>query len=141
MKIKIFYCDAYYRGALVAALQHLKVLEEEKLTLGKLLRLTWWSRIAALMPGEVLEIGSDYQGNRVFILSVPLDKELLPKIYNTLASEFEKDGKLILIDALPEEQRFIKWGRWLAIFLGTTTLAHYFFLIGILKLKPSFKLA
>lgn len=134
LKNKIFYCNANYRAALIYALLHLKVLEKECVNFRKVLELTWWKRIRKLLPGQLLEIGMDNSNTKVFILSVPVEKELLPRIASKFVSEMSIEREFDLIDTLKVENKYIKIGRFFNFIYNKNPFSHYFFLFGILKL-------
>jgi len=137
LKDIIFFCDAYGRGALVRALFHLQVLDPGQATAVQLCRLTWWKRIDRLAPGQVLEVGRDARGNRIFVLWVKKDKELLPRLARTLAAASGRPGRMLLVDALEQNNWKTHLARFLARIFGRNLLSHYLFLSGLKNITPS----
>lgn len=131
MKDIIFFCDCYGRGALLGALFHLGAIEPDKTAIIQLYQLTWWKRINQLAPGQLLAVGRDARGNRVYVLWVPKDKELLPRLARSLEVATGRQGQIILVDALVKNNWKTNLARFLARFLGYNYLSHYLFLSGI----------
>lgn len=140
MKSLIFFCDSYCRGAMISALIHLGAIVPSKLSISQLMQLTWWKQIDRLSSGELLEVGFDAGGNRIFVLWVNNDKELLPKIASTFATATGKEHQIALVDAMTRNNWRTNLARFLAKLLGNNPLSHYLFLSGIYKLSLEQKL-
>jgi hypothetical protein len=112
--IIVFYCDSCYRASLLAALDHLGILGDERPGPLQMEELSCWAKIQRLKTGQFFRVGEDHQGNQIFIVSVNREKSLLPKIITSLCAEFSIkerfDQEIVTIDALPQSN--------LAIFLG-----------------------
>lgn len=140
MKNIIFFCDTYCRGAVVSALIYLGAIVPTKLTINQLMQLTWWKQINRLQPGELLEVGCDAGGNRIFVLWVNNDKELLPRLASTFAAGSGKDKQITLVDAIANNNWRTNLARSLTKLFGNNSLSHYLFLTGICKLGLEQKL-
>lgn len=131
MKSIVFFCHAYGRGALYRALMHLGAVVPGELTALQWCQLTWWKRIDRLAPGQLLEVGRDAGGNRIYIMWVKKDKELVPRLAHTLAAIAGRQGQIILVDALIHDNWRTNLARCLRRFFGNNYLSHYLFLTGI----------
>ena len=134
MKKIIFYCQTNYRASLVDALLYLRVLNKEEINFKSLKELAWWPRINRLKPGQILEIGRDEKGNKVYILSTPKEAKLLPKIVRSFFYELKGKRNLLLKEAMPSTNSWIEIGRIFTLGGSSNSLSHYFFLRGFLKL-------
>lgn len=134
MKSIIFYCDTHGRAALITALVHLGIIRKDTTTVRELLQLTWWRRISQLPPGQLLEIGYDQQGYRVFVLWVDKDKQLIPKLAVSFAGALNQEIDWRFIDALPQKNGWITLACILSTIGGNNNLSHRLFLQGITRL-------
>lgn len=137
MKSIIFYCNTHGKAALITALIHLGMISRNTTTVKELLQLTWWRRVAQLPPGQLLEIGCDQQGNRVFILWVDRDKQLLPKLAVSFSEALNKETDWQFVDALPQKNGWINTARFLSAIAGHNYLTHRLFLQGFTKLPAT----
>lgn len=141
MKSIIYFCDSYCRGAMISALIHLGAVLPGKLTIRQLMQLTWWKQINRLPSGQLLEVGYDAGGHKIFVLWVNSDKELVPRLASTFATFAGKDSQITFIDAMTNNNWRTNLARTLAKLLGNNYLSHYLFLSGICKLGLEQKLS